>query len=73
MIKRSAGLLKDLSRRFYRKAKEVAQEKVNNVRKDIASEKTKASEDEAIPVSVSSDVILKGEESISINERLARD
>jgi hypothetical protein len=73
MIKRSAELLKDLSRRFYRKAKEVAEEKVNNVRKDIATEKTKASEAEAVPVSMSSDVILKEEESISINERLARE
>ena len=73
MIKRSAELLKDLSRRFYRKAKEVAEEKVNNVRKDIATEKTKASEVEAGPVSMSSDVILREEESISINERLARE
>ena len=60
MIKRSAELLKDLSSRFYRKAKKAAEEKVNNVRKDIATEKTKASEDEAIPVSISSDVILRG-------------
>ena len=73
MIKRSAELLKDLSRRFYRKAKEVAEERVNNVRKDIATEKTKASEAEAVPVSMSSDVILREEESISINERLARE
>jgi hypothetical protein len=73
MIKRSAELLKDLSSRFYRKAKKVAEEKVNNVRKDIAAEKTKASEAEAVPVSMSSDVILTEEESISINERLARE
>ena len=69
MIKRSAELLKDLSRRFYRKAKGVAEEKVNNVRKDIATEKTKASDAEAVRVSMSSDVILTEEESISINER----
>ena len=73
MIKRSAELLKDLSSRFYRKAKRVAEEKVSNVRKDIATEKTKASEAEAVPVSMSSDVILTEEESISINERLARE
>jgi hypothetical protein len=73
MIKRSAELLKDLSSRFYRKAKKVAEEKVNNVRKDIATEKTKASEAEAVPVSMSSDVILTEEESISINERLSRE
>jgi hypothetical protein len=73
MIKRSAELLKDLSSRFYRKAKKVAEEKVNYVRKDIANEKTKASEAEAVPVSMSSDVILTEEESISLNERLARE
>lgn len=73
MIKRSAELLKDLSSRFYRKAKKVTEEKVNNVRKDIATEKIKASEAEAVPVSMSSDVILTEEESISINERLARE
>lgn len=73
MIKRSAELLKDLSSRFYRKAKKVAEEKVNNVRKDIATEKTKAFEAEAVPVSMSSDVILTEEESISLNERLARE
>ena len=72
MIKRSAELLKDLSRRFYRKAKEVAEEKVNDVRKDIVTEKTRASEAEALPVSMSSDVILREEESISIIEKLAR-
>jgi hypothetical protein len=68
MIKRSAELLKDLSSRFYRKAKRVAEEKVSNV-----TEKTKASEAEAVSVSMSSDVILTEEESISINERLARE
>ncbi len=73
MIKRSAELLKDLSSRFYRKATRVAKEKVSNVRKDIATEKTKASEAESVPVSMSSDVILTEEESISINERLARE
>jgi uncharacterized membrane-anchored protein YjiN (DUF445 family) len=73
MLKRSAEWLKDLSSRFYRKAKKVAEEKVNNVRKDIATEKTKASEADAVPVSVSLEVILKEEESISINERLARE
>jgi hypothetical protein len=63
-------LLKDLSRRFYRKTKKVAEEKVNNVRR---AEKTKASEAEAMSVSLSSEVILKEEESTSINERLARE
>ena len=63
-------MLKDLSRRFYRKTKKVAEEKVNNVRR---AEKTKASEAEAMSVSLSSEVILKEEESTSINERLARE
>jgi hypothetical protein len=69
MIKLSAELLK----KIYRKAKEVAGEKVINIRKDIATEKTKASEAEAIPFSLSSEVILKEEDSISINERFARE
>ena len=49
------------------------QKKVNNVRRDVATEKTKASEAEVIPVSLSSEVILKEEESTRINERLARE
>ena len=66
-------MLKDLSRRFYRKTKKVAEEKVINVRRDVATEKTKASEAEAMSASMSSDVILREEESTSINERLARE
>ncbi|MDQ4013745.1 MAG: hypothetical protein M3146_08495 [Thermoproteota archaeon] len=73
MIKRSAELLRDLSRRFYRKTKKVAEEKINYVRRDVATEKTKASEAKAVPVSMSSDVILTEEESIILNERLARE
>lgn len=73
MVKRIAQLLKDLPSRLYRKAKEVAGEKVNTVKKDIATEKTKASEAEAVPVPLSSEVIPKEEESININERLARE
>ena len=53
-------MLKDLSRRFYRKTKKVAEEKVNNVRRDVATEKTKASEAEAMSASMSSDVIQRG-------------
>ena len=66
-------MLKDLSRRFYRKTKKAAEEKVNNVRRNVATEKTKASETEVMPVSLSSEVILKEEDSTSINERLARE
>jgi phosphatidylinositol kinase/protein kinase (PI-3 family) len=71
MVKWIAQLLKDLSSRFYRKAQEVAEEKANTVRKDIATEKIKGSGTEAIPVSLSSDIILTKEESSSLNERLA--
>jgi hypothetical protein len=76
IVKRFAELLKDLSSRFYRKAKDVAGEKVDTIRKDIAAEKTKSSEarkEEPRAVSLSSEVILKEEESFNINERLARE
>jgi hypothetical protein len=74
MVKQIAQLLKDSPGRFYRKAKEIAGERVNTIKKDnIATEKTKASEAEAVPVPPSSEIILREEESISINERLARE
>ena len=74
MVKQIAQLLKDSPSRFYRKARETAGEKVNTVKKyNIATEETRASEAEAVPVPLSSEVILREEESISINERLARE
>jgi hypothetical protein len=74
MVKQIAQLLKDSPSRFYRKARELAGEKVNTVKKDnIAAEETRASEAEAVPVPLSPEVILREEESISINERLARE
>jgi hypothetical protein len=65
MVKQIAQLLKDSPSRFYSKARETAGEKVNTVKKyNIATE---------VPVPLSSEVILREEESISINERLARE
>lgn len=73
MVKWIAQLLKELSSRFYRKAKEVALEKVNTVRKEIPTGKTKTSEAAAVLISPSSEVILKEEEAINPNEKLARE
>jgi hypothetical protein len=41
MVKWIAQLLRDLSSRFYRKAKEVAWEKASTVRKELPTGKTK--------------------------------
>jgi hypothetical protein len=72
-VKQIAQLLKDSASQFYRKARESAEEKVNTVKKDnIATGETRASETEAVSVPLSSEVILREEESISINEKLAR-
>jgi hypothetical protein len=71
MVRQIAQLLKDSPSRFYRKARETAGEKVNT--DNIATEETRASGAEAVPVPLSSEVILREEESISINERLARE
>jgi hypothetical protein len=68
--------LKDSPSQFYRKARKIEGEKVNTVKKyNIATAETRASEAEAVPVpvSLSSEVILREEESISINEKLARE
>jgi hypothetical protein len=61
----------DLSSLFYRKAKIVVGEKVNVIRLEIATEQTYASAAAVIPPSA--EIILKEEETISLNERLARD
>jgi hypothetical protein len=75
IVKRIAELLKDLSGRLYRKAKEVTGEKVDILKQDIAAEKTKASEtgeeEGSRAALLPSEVILKEEESMNINERLA--
>jgi hypothetical protein len=74
MVKQIEQLLKDSPSRFYRKAKEPAGEKVNTVKKDnIAIEETRASKAEAVSVPLSLEVILREEESASINEKLAQE
>jgi hypothetical protein len=63
--------MKILSIPLYRKAKRVVEEKVNVIREDMESGKTKISE--STPIQPSSDIILKDEETISLNERLAQE
>jgi hypothetical protein len=63
--------IKGLSIPLYRKAKRVVVEKVHTIREDMVYERTKVSESTSIQPS--SDVILKDEETISLNERLARE
>jgi hypothetical protein len=62
---------KGLSISLYRKAKRAVEEKVDVIREDMESGRTKISESTSIQPS--SDVILKDEETISLNERLARE
>jgi hypothetical protein len=73
MVKWIAQLLRDSPSRFYRKAKEVAWEKASTVRKELPTGKIKASEAVAVLISRSSEVILKEEEAINPNEKLARE
>jgi hypothetical protein len=63
--------MKGLSIPLYRKAKRVVEEKVDVIREDMESGKTKISE--STPIQPSSDIILKDEETISLNERLAQE
>ena len=60
----------DLSSLFYRKPKIVIGEKVNAIRQLIATEQTEASA--AAAISPSPEIIMKEEETISLNERLAQ-
>jgi hypothetical protein len=74
MVKQIAQLLKDSSSRFYRKAREPTGERINTLKKDNnVTRVTRASEAEAVPIPLSSEVILREEESININEKLARE
>jgi hypothetical protein len=66
-----AQLTKDLSNLLYKKAKKVIGEKVSAIRQDIAAEQTKASAAATIPSSP--EIILKGEDAISPNQRLAQE
>jgi hypothetical protein len=63
--------MKGLSIRLYRKAKRVLEEKVYVIREDMESGRTKIPESTSIQPS--SDIILKDEETISLNERLAQE
>jgi hypothetical protein len=60
----------DLSSLLYRKAKIIVGEKVNAVRQLIATEQNEASA--AAAISPSPEIIIKDEETISLNERLAQ-
>ena len=61
----------DFSSLFYRKAKIVVGEKVNDIRQLIATEQTEASVAAEIPPSP--EIIIKEEETITLNERLAQE
>jgi hypothetical protein len=63
--------VKELSILLYSKVKRVVEEKINVIIEDMESERIKVSESASIQSS--SDIILKDEETISINERLAQE
>lgn len=63
--------MKGLSIPLYRKAKRVVENKIDVIREDMQSGRTKFSESTSIQPS--SDIILKDEETISLNERLAQE
>ena len=63
--------MKGLSIPLYRKAKRVVENKIDVVREDMESARSKFSESTSIQPS--SDIILKDEETISLNERLAQE
>jgi hypothetical protein len=63
--------MKGLSVPLYRKAKRVVENKIDVIREDMESARTKSSESTSIQPS--SDIILKDEETISLNERLAQE
>jgi hypothetical protein len=64
-------LIKGLSSPFYKKAKEVVGNKVNIIKQDIVTEKAKAATNASIPLSP--EIILKEEEAIGLNERIAQE
>ena len=64
-------LIKCLSSQFYKKAMKVVGNKINTIKQDIVTEKTKAATDATIPLS--SEIILKEEESVGLNERMAQE
>ena len=64
-------LIKGLSNQLYEKAKKVVGNKMNTIKQDIVTEKTIAATDASIPLS--SEIILKEEEAIGLNERMAQE
>lgn len=64
-------LIKRLSSQFYKKAKKVIGNRVNTVKQDIVTEKTNAATD--ADTSPSAEIILKEEEAIGLNERMAQE
>ena len=63
-------LIKGLSNQLYKKAKRVVGSRVNTIKQDIVTEKTKAATDASIPLSP--EIILKEAEAIGLNERMAQ-
>jgi hypothetical protein len=62
-------LIRGLSSLFYKKAKKVVENKVNIVKQDIADEKIR----NTTVIQPLPEIILKEEEAISLNERIAKD
>ena len=63
-------MIKRLSSQFYKKAKKVIGNSGNTVKQDIVTEKTKAVIDADTPPT---EIILKEEEAIGLNERMAQE
>ena len=61
-------MIRGLSSLFYKKAKKVVENKVNIVKQDIAAEKIR----NTAVIQPAPEIILKEEEAISLNERIAR-
>jgi hypothetical protein len=64
-------LINGLSNQLYEKAKKAIGSRVNTIKQDIVTEKTKAATDASIPLSP--EIILKEEEAIGLNERMAQE
>ena len=64
-------MIKDLSSQFYKRAKKIVENKVNIVRQDIVTEKTKAAT--YANTTLPAEIILKEEEAISLSERFAQE
>lgn len=69
-------MIKGLSSRFYKKAKKVVVKKVNTItttaKHDIVTEKTRAAATTDADTPPSAEIVLKDEEAIGLNERMAQ-